>query len=152
MLVFKLIHVDKRAAGVMTKQSTIQRIYVQFVLMSSNGNIFRVTGHLWGESTYHRWIPLTKPVTRSFHVFFDVCLNKRLNKQFICRWFWTPRRSFWRHCNILRNIHACSRFVVFCYVFSRVNLPISLRDTSLALGQLYDCPSASEATLKDMGR
>ena len=29
-------------------------------MMSSNGNIFRVTGPLWGESTGHRWIPLTK--------------------------------------------------------------------------------------------
>ena len=25
-----------------------------------NGNIFRVTGLLWGESIYHRWIPLIK--------------------------------------------------------------------------------------------
>ena len=25
----------------------------------SNGNIFRVTGHLWRECTGHRWIPLT---------------------------------------------------------------------------------------------
>ena len=31
-------------------------------------------------------------------------------------------------------------------------LPISFRVTSLALGQSYDCPSAIEATLKDMGR
>ena len=30
------------------------------MMMSSNGNIFRFTGHLWGESTGHRWIPLTK--------------------------------------------------------------------------------------------
>ena len=29
-------------------------------MTSSNGNIFRVTGPLWGESTGHRWIPLTK--------------------------------------------------------------------------------------------
>ena len=29
-------------------------------MMSSNGNIFRVTGPLWGESIDHRWIPLTK--------------------------------------------------------------------------------------------
>ena len=28
-------------------------------MTSSNGNIFRVTGLLWGESTGHRWIPLT---------------------------------------------------------------------------------------------
>ena len=30
-------------------------------------------------------------------------------------------------------------------------LPISLRVASLALGQSYDCHSASEVTLKDMG-
>ena len=30
------------------------------VMTSSNGNIFRVTGHLWGESTGPRWIPITK--------------------------------------------------------------------------------------------
>ena len=29
-------------------------------MTSSNGNIFRVTGPLWGESADHRWIPLTK--------------------------------------------------------------------------------------------
>ena len=30
------------------------------MMTSSNGNIFRVIGHLWGEFTGHRWIPLTK--------------------------------------------------------------------------------------------
>ena len=30
------------------------------MMASSNGNIFRVTGPLWGESTGHRWISLTK--------------------------------------------------------------------------------------------
>ena len=30
------------------------------MVASSNGSIFRVTGPLWGESTGHRWIPLTK--------------------------------------------------------------------------------------------
>ena len=29
-------------------------------MTSSNGNIFHVTGPLWGEFTGHRWIPLTK--------------------------------------------------------------------------------------------
>ena len=29
-------------------------------MTSSNGNIFRVTGPLWGEFTGYRWIPLTK--------------------------------------------------------------------------------------------
>ena len=31
-----------------------------FMMTSSNGNIFRVTGPLCGELTGHRWIPLTK--------------------------------------------------------------------------------------------
>ena len=34
--------------------------YVKNMMTSSNGNIFCVTGPLWGESTGHRWIPLTK--------------------------------------------------------------------------------------------
>ena len=47
---------------------------------SSNGNIFRVTGPLCGEFTGHRWIPLKKrPVVRSFDIFFDLRLNKRLS-------------------------------------------------------------------------
>ena len=31
----------------------------EYIVTSSNGNGFRVTGPLWGESTGHRWIPLT---------------------------------------------------------------------------------------------
>ena len=30
------------------------------MMTSSNGNIFRATGPLWGELIGHRWIPLTK--------------------------------------------------------------------------------------------
>ena len=30
------------------------------MMTSSSGNVFRVTGPLWGESTGDRWIPLTK--------------------------------------------------------------------------------------------
>ena len=32
----------------------------KFMMTSSNGNIFRVTGYLCGEFAGHRWIPLTK--------------------------------------------------------------------------------------------
>ena len=39
------------------------------MMTSSNGNIFRVTGHLCGEFTGPRWIPSKRPVTRSFDVF-----------------------------------------------------------------------------------
>ena len=40
-----------------------------------------------------------RPVTRSFDVFFDLRLNKRLSKQLRRRWFETPSRSLWRYCN-----------------------------------------------------
>ena len=69
------------------------------MMTSSNGSIFYVTGPLCGEFTGHRWIPLTKPVTRSFDVFFDLRLNKPLSKQSWSWWFKTPSRSLWRQCN-----------------------------------------------------
>ena len=36
------------------------------MMTSSNGNIFRVTGHLCGEFTGHRWIPRTKASDAEF--------------------------------------------------------------------------------------
>ena len=44
------------------------------------------------------------PVTRSFDVFFDLCLNKRLSKQSLGWWSETPSRLSWRHCNDWQNI------------------------------------------------
>ena len=41
-----------------------------------------------------------RPVTRSFDVFFDLRLNKRLSKQSMRRWFNTPSRSLWSHCDV----------------------------------------------------
>ena len=85
------------------------RNYAEFILgkttkyicmiKSSIGNIFRVTGHLCGKFTGPRWIPHTRPVTRSFGVFFDLRLNKRLSEQSWGWWFDTPSRPLWRHRN-----------------------------------------------------
>ena len=65
-----------------------------------NGSIFRVTGLLCGKFTGPRWIPLKRPVTRSFEIFFDLYLNKQLSKQSSGWWFETPSCSLWRHCNV----------------------------------------------------
>ena len=62
-------------------------------MTSSNGTIFRVTDHLCGEFT--QW-----PVTRSFDVFFDLRLNKRLSKQSWGWWFKMLSRPLWSHCNV----------------------------------------------------
>ena len=78
----------------------IHRFYSQVNMMtSSNGNIFRVTGPLCGEFTGPGEFPSQRPVTRSFNVFFDLHLNKRLSKQSRGWQFETPSRPLWRHCN-----------------------------------------------------
>ena len=69
------------------------------MLTSSNGNIFRVTGHLCGEFTGPGEFPTQRPVTRSFDVYFDLRLNKRLSKQSRGRLFETLSHPLWRHCN-----------------------------------------------------
>ena len=43
--------------------------------------------------------PAQRPVTRSFDVFFDLRLNKRLSKQSWGWWFETLSRPLWRHYN-----------------------------------------------------
>ena len=52
-----------------------------------------------GNSPVTGEFPAQRPVTRSFDVFFDPRLNKRLSKQSWGWWFETPSRSLWRHCN-----------------------------------------------------
>ena len=79
------------------------------MMTSSNGNIFRVTGHLYGKFTGHRWIPhlefpAQKRVIRSFDVLFDLRLNKRLSKQSGSWSFETPSCSSWRHRNATNKL------------------------------------------------
>ena len=88
---------------------------MRFMMTSSNGNIFRVTGylcgeftgdfrvtdHLCGEITGPLEVPAQMPVTQSFDVFFDLRLNKRLSKQSWGWWFETLSRPLWRHCNVV---------------------------------------------------
>ena len=41
--------------------------------------------------------PAQGPVTRSFNIFFDLCLNKQLSKKSWGWWFETQLHSLWRH-------------------------------------------------------
>ena len=56
-----------------------------------------------GNSSVTGEFPTERPVTRSFDVFFDLHLNKRLSKQLWGWWFETPSCPLWRHCNELRS-------------------------------------------------
>ena len=54
-----------------------------------------------GNSPVTGEFPAQRPVTRSFDVFFDLRLNKRLSKQSCGCWFDTSSRQLWRHCNAI---------------------------------------------------
>ena len=71
-----------------------------FMMMSSNGNMFRVTGPLCREFTGHRWIPHTKASDAKIWCFLWSAHKKRLSVQSKCLWFETPWRPLWRHCNV----------------------------------------------------
>ena len=89
------------------------------MMTSSNGNIFRVTGHLCGEFTGPGEFSAQWPVTQSLDVFFDLRLNTRLIKQSWGWWFETLSWSLWRQCNDFRlfssDIHYTLE-VVFCII------------------------------------
>ena len=80
----------------------VSKLGCHCMMTSSNGNIFRATGPLCGEFTGPGAFPTQRPVTRSFDVFFDLRLNKRLSKQPGGWWFETPPWSLWRQCNGFR--------------------------------------------------
>ena len=68
-------------------------------MMSSNGNISALLTLSAGNSPITGEFPSQRPVTRSFDVFFHLCLNKRLSKQSSGWWFETLSRPLWRKCN-----------------------------------------------------
>ena len=55
--------------------------FASFIMTSSNGNIFRVTGLCAGNPTVKGEFLSQRPVARSFDAFFDLRLSKRLSKQ-----------------------------------------------------------------------
>ena len=72
-----------------------------FMMTSSNGNISALLALCEGNSPVTDEFPSQSPVTRSFGVFFDLRLNKRLSKQSIRLWFETPSHPLWRHRNVI---------------------------------------------------
>ena len=83
-----------------------------------------------GNSSVTSEFPAQRPVTRSFDVFFDLYLNKRLSKQSWGWWFETPSRPLWRYCNAFAldrcrvgSMSNQCRYEIICYlstVYTRV--------------------------------
>ena len=79
--------------------------------------------------------PSQRPVTRSFDIFFDLRMNKRLSKQ---SWGWrfeTPSRPLWRHCivthiavitmaSVNKPLHRRPSFTLWLYLMNRYILSI----------------------------
>ena len=72
----------------------------EIMMTSSNGKIFRVTGHSWGESTGDWWIPLTKASDGALLCFIWSAPEQTVGETIRRRWFETPSRSLWRHCDV----------------------------------------------------
>ena len=123
-------------------------------MTSSNGNIFRVTGPLCGEFTGPGDFPTQRPVTRSFDVFVDLRLNKRLSKRSRDWWFETLSRPLWRliayqhSCLLLHNITMKCIGYPFLSICQHVlchTLPVgvgSVRNGDIFRQHLRKCPSA----------
>ena len=71
-------------------------------ITSWNGNILRVTGPLWGESTGHWWIPLIKASGMELWCFLWFAPDQTVSRW----WIEMQLGLLWRHCN------ACVNFLV----------------------------------------
>ena len=84
--------------------------------------------------------PTQRPVTRSFDVFFDLRLNKQLNKQSWGWWFETLSHPLWRHSNVknteLAKVvkilpHGRQEHVYLHYLYHECRLPGAARSQGI---------------------
>ena len=75
-----------------------------FMMTSSNGPFSALLAMCAGNTPVTGEFPTQRPATRSFDVFFDLRLNKRLSKQPYGRWLETLSCPLWRHCNVVKMI------------------------------------------------
>ena len=86
-------------------------------MTSSNGIIFRATGHLCREFTGNRWIPCTKASDAELCCFLWSAPEWKIDKKSWGWWFETSSRPLWRHSNdvvgteLLLNVSRYSRYI-----------------------------------------
>ena len=79
-----------------------------------------------GNSPVSGEFPAQRPVARSFDVFFDLRVNKRLSKQSSGWWFETLSRPFCRHRNDKISIDYSTQYRYNTNVVSCLPTPIHL--------------------------
>ena len=104
----------------------LQRVLVQFV-----------SGYSWLKSSFY-----------DYELLFKMEGNLELSHCIV----WKMRTIVTEHTQYVPwNMHIGLFFVFYCALVCLI-LPISFRVPLMALGQSYGCPSASEATLKGIGK
>ena len=94
--------------------------------------------------------PTQRPVTWSFHVFFDLRLNKRSGKQWSGWWFETPSHPLWRHCNDAKSTTNGATFVAMLMT-SHPGWWLAWGDVSLHDGRHRWCQWLYSATQSILG-
>ena len=77
-------HLTKKTQSGLKSVHILKR-YDDFVMTARHGNIFCVTGPLWGKSPGGRWIPPQRVSNAELWCILCCILNKRLNKQWSCQ-------------------------------------------------------------------
>ena len=103
-----------------------------------------------GNSPFTGEFPAQRPVTRSFDVFFDLRLNKQLNKQSWGWWFETLSSSLWRHCNVSARFGCFVAVKSSFLVISRETFTFIFRVVLELRQLLYDYLIACAVTLKEI--
>ena len=85
------------------------------MMTSSQGNAYCVTSPLWGESTGHWWIPLTKANRKELWCFLW-CMPKETVEQTVeLLVIWDAMSVMWCHC----NAYSIFKFIFhkdYCYL------------------------------------
>ena len=86
MLGIKSDHANKRGPWGVKKHTMPTLTYLDememdlHMMTSSNEKKSALLAHCAGNSPVTGEFPIQRPMTRSFDIFFDLCLNKRLSK------------------------------------------------------------------------
>ena len=89
--------------------------WVTMMMTSSN------TGPLWGETTCHRWIPLTKASDAELWCFLWSAPEQTVEQRSRRWWFEMPSWSLWHHCNDMGIIlyYLCTHLDSYRVLVSR---------------------------------
>ena len=107
------------------------------MLTSSNGDISALLALCAGNSPVPGEFPTQRPVTRSFDVFVDRRLNKRLDKQSWGWWFETLSRPFRRHCNVCRYSYYAETRILDWYLYISSCFCIDLSTANIETHEIY---------------